>query len=94
MPNSGTASDMMLNLAIPTAAMIQPVNVVPILAPMMTPIACVSDKSPAFTKVISITVVADDDCTRIVTIAPVSTPTMLFFVIMFRALWRRSPAAR
>ncbi len=35
----GTASNAMENFWTPTAAMIQPVRVVPMLAPMMTPIA-------------------------------------------------------
>jgi len=44
------------------------VNVVPILAPMMTVIACLSPRRPALTKPTTITVVALDDWTKRVTI--------------------------
>jgi hypothetical protein len=45
----------------PTRDTIHAVTVVPILAPMMTPIACVSVSSPALTKLTTITVVALED---------------------------------
>ena len=45
----------------PSHATSQAVTVVPILAPIITPIACESVSSPAFTKLTTITVVADDD---------------------------------
>ena len=39
----------------------QAVTVVPMFAPIMTPIAWANVKRPAFTKLTTITVVADDD---------------------------------
>ncbi len=39
----------------------QAVTVVPIFAPIITPMDSASDNSPAFTKLTTITVVADDD---------------------------------
>ncbi len=92
-PKSGTAMAAMLNLAIPTPAMIQPVRVVPILAPMMTPMPCLRVKRPALTKVMSITVVAEEDCTATVTRAPLITPMTLFLVMKLRVFCKRSPAA-
>ena len=56
------------------ADIIQALSVVPILAPMMTEIAWLSDSSAAFTKLTVITVVAAEDCTATVTRAPVATP--------------------
>ena len=54
--------------------MIHAVSVVPMLAPMMTEMACARVSSPAETKETVITVVADDDCTAQVTNVPVSIP--------------------
>ena len=45
----------------PKKATIQAVMVVPMLAPMITPIACTNVRSPAFTKLTTITVVAEED---------------------------------
>ncbi len=45
----------------PSSDMIHAVTVVPILAPMITPIAWARDNRPAFTKLTIITVVALDD---------------------------------
>ena len=45
----------------PTAEIIQAVTVVPMLAPMMTPMDCPRVIRPAFTKLTTMTVVADDD---------------------------------
>ena len=45
----------------PRSVMSQAVNVVPILAPIITPIDCVRVSSPAFTKLTTITVVALED---------------------------------
>ena len=45
----------------PRAEIIQAVTVVPMLAPIMTPIDCVRVRSPALTKLTTITVVADED---------------------------------
>ncbi len=45
----------------PSRATIHPVTVVPIFAPRITPIAWINSIKPAFTKLTTITVVADDD---------------------------------
>ena len=58
----------------PRIATSQPVTVVPIFAPMMTPIDCSRVIRPAWTKPTSITVVALDDWIAPVTINPVTTP--------------------
>ena len=50
-----------LSLSIPDKLKIHDVIVVPILAPMIIPIACDSFIIPEFTKPTTITVVADDD---------------------------------
>ena len=44
------------------------------LAPMMTPMACVSVSKPALTKLTTITVVADEDWITVVISKPVITP--------------------
>ena len=54
-------------------AKIHAVTVVPILAPMMTPMALARDSRPALTKLTSINVVAVEDWTRAVTTIPVRT---------------------
>ena len=54
-------------------AKIQAVTVVPMLAPMMTPMALARESRPAFTKLTSINVVAVEDWTRAVTTIPVRT---------------------
>ena len=56
------------------ADMIQALIVVPMLAPMMIEMACVSVRRAALTKDTVITVVAAEDCTATVTSAPVATP--------------------
>ena len=45
----------------PRAEMIHAVTVVPILAPMITPMDCARVSRPAFTKLTTITVVAEED---------------------------------
>ena len=50
----------------------QAVTVVPMFAPMITPMALRSVIRPAFTKLTSMSVVAVDDCTRTVTRNPVN----------------------
>ena len=72
--------------------MTQAVTVVPMLAPMMTPMACVRFISPALTKLTTITVVALDDWMSAVTRTPVMTPMKRFLVIAARMARRRSPA--
>ena len=57
---NGTASTEMSDLK-PSQATIHAVTVVPILAPIITPIACASVRRPALTKLTTITVVADED---------------------------------
>ena len=69
------------------SVMIHAVNVVPMLAPMITEMACASVSSPAFTNDTVITVVAVDDCTEAVTNIPVSRPVKRLVVIAPR-IWR------
>ena len=54
----------------PSNATIQPVLVVPILAPIMTPIALLKVRTPALTKPMVANVVAVDDCTTMVRVIP------------------------
>ena len=72
--------------------MIQAVSVVPILAPMITEMACASVSSPALTNDTVMTVVADDDCTAQVTNVPVSMPVNRFVVIRPRICRNPDPA--
>ena len=67
--------------------MIHAVSVVPMLAPMMTEMACESVSKPAETKDTVITVVADEDCTAQVTNVPVSIPVNRL-VVMAPRMWR------
>ena len=69
------------------ADIIHAVSVVPILAPIMTEIACANVSKPAFTNDTVITVVAVDDCTEAVTRVPVSIPVKRLVVIAPRT-WR------
>ena len=87
----GMAKAAMLTLK-PTAEIIQAVTVVPMFAPMMTPMDWPSVISPAFTKLTTITVVALDDWMSAVMRMPVSTPITRFLVIAAKMLRRRSPA--
>ena len=68
------------NLAHSTLDTSQPVTVVPILAPMMTPIAWDRFMIPALTKPTTMTVVADELWMTAVITAPRSTPISLFLV--------------
>lgn len=88
---NGTAMDAMLTLN-PRSEMIHAVAVVPMLAPMMTDMACVNPRSPALTKLTTITVVAEEDCMSAVIDTPVSTPTKRFLVIAPRMERMRVPA--
>ena len=74
-------------------AKIQAVTVVPMLAPMITPMAFTSDRRPAFTKLTSISVVAVEDWTRAVTTIPVSTRLKAEDVIEAMKLRNFSPAS-
>ena len=69
------------------ADIIQAVSVVPMLAPMMTEMACASVSNPALTNETVITVVAVDDCTEAVTSIPVSIPVKRLVVIAPKT-WR------
>ena len=62
------------------------------LAPMITPIDCVNVSSPAFTKLTTITVVAEEDWISAVINTPVSIPVTRLVVIAVRILRKRSPA--
>ena len=68
------------------------VTVVPILAPMITPVACAKSIMPAFKKPISITVVADDDWITAVTSTPSKKPLNLFRVSFSRRTFILLPA--
>ena len=72
--------------------MIHAVTVVPTLAPMMTLIDWVSVRSPALTKLTTITVVALDDWMSAVIRIPVRTPVNRLVVITERMLRNLSPA--
>ena len=90
-PTAGRAILLILNLN-PKTAINHPVKVVPIFAPIMTPIDSVKVSKPAFTKLTTITVVADEDWTRHVVRNPVNTPATLFCVIYERISLSRLPA--
>ena len=72
--------------------MIHAVSVVPMLAPIITEMACARVSNPALTKETVITVVADDDCTEQVTNIPVSIPVKRFQVIVARMCRNCEPA--
>ena len=63
------------------ADMIHAVSVVPMLAPMITEIACASVSKPAFTNDTVITVVAVELCTAEVTNIPVKIPVKRLVVM-------------
>ena len=70
----------MLSLVIPVRLNIQAVMVVPTLAPIIIPIACLSVIIPEFTNPTTITVVADELCIMAVTPAPRRNPFHLLDV--------------
>ena len=72
--------------------MIQPVAVLPRLAPMTTPIACVKEISPALTKPIRVTVVAVEDWASAVIKAPDAKALMGLPVKASRICLREPPA--
>ena len=76
----------------PKAEIIQAVTVVPMFAPIITPIDWESVNSPAFTKLTTMTVVADEDWIRAVINTPVSIPVTLFVVIAVKIFRKLSPA--
>ena len=59
-PIKGTASTLMSTLK-PSNEMIHAVTVVPMLAPIITPAACSNVRRPAFTKLTTMTLVAEED---------------------------------
>ena len=69
------------------------VTVVPMLAPIITPTACVSDIMPALTKPTTITVVADDDWMTAVTRNPTNTARNLLLVMTSSRRLSFEPAA-
>ena len=77
----------------PNQDTIQAVTVVPMLAPMITPIACVNVRRPALTKLTTITVVADEDWIMVVIPKPVKTPLRGLDVIADKKPLSLSPAA-
>ena len=74
------------------ADMIHAVSVVPMLAPMMTEMACASVSRPALTNETVITVVAVDDCTLAVTNIPVSIPVKRLVVMAPKTCRNCGPA--
>src|SRR6056297_914792 len=76
----------------PRIVIIQPVTVVPILAPRRTPMACGKVIRPAPTNPTVMTVVALDDWTRAVTAAPLATPVRGVVVNEASNCRRRAPA--
>ena len=81
----------MLSPCIPVSDNSHDVIVVPILAPIITPIACDSRIIPEFTKPTTITVVADDDWITAVTKAPSMMALKGLEVIFSRIRSRRLP---
>ena len=77
----------------PNREMIQAVTVVPILAPIITPIALARESNPAFTILTTITVVPLEDWIRAVMMIPVSTRLKRVEVIDSRKDLSLSPAA-
>ena len=76
----GASVDGLKNFAHSTEDTSHPVTVVPTLAPMMTPIACVRSIIPAFTNPTTITLVAEELWITAVIAAPSITPVNLFLV--------------
>ena len=77
----------------PSQATNQAVTVVPMLAPIITPIACTKVRRPAFTKLTTITVVADEDWMMAVIPRPVITRLKGLEVMAERKPRSLSPAA-
>ena len=77
----------------PRRATIHPVTVVPMFAPIMTPIADTRFISPAFTKETTMTVVADEDWMTTVMRKPVRMESSLFPVIISMVLLNFPEAA-
>ena len=84
MPTNASTIKYMPIFAIPTARRIV-VTVVPIFAPIMIAVACARVIMPAFTKPITITVVAPLDCIKMVAPAPIPTPANLLFDVLSKS---------
>ena len=80
-PTKNAGYDRLLTSNDIPADIIHAVSVVPMLAPMMTEMACASVSKPAFTNETVITVVAVEDCTEAVTNVPVSIPVKRLVVM-------------
>ena len=80
--------------SIPASTRIQPVAVVPMLAPIMIPMALASFIIPELTKPTTMTVVADDDWMTAVTKAPSRTPRKVVDVSFARMISSLPPAMR
>ena len=70
------------------------VAVVPMFAPMMTPMACFKVISPEFTKPTTMTVVADELWIMAVTTRPVRKPVIVLPVILLSVVRSLLPARR
>ena len=76
----------------PKIEIIQAVMVVPILAPITTPIDSRRESNPALTKLTTITVVAEEDCMIAVISRPVKTPFILEEVMAAKIFLSFEPA--
>ena len=83
-----------LLLSIPARLKIHAVTVVPIFAPMITLMDCLSVMSPELTNPTTITVVADELWIMAVTPSPVMSPANLFAVIRSKSVFSLLPARR
>ena len=89
---TATSDRTVMSILKPSRATIQPVTVVPMLAPRITPMAWVRFISEALTNETTMTVAAEDDWIIIVTIMPVSTAISLLPVMRWRILFIFDPA--
>ena len=87
----GSARTDMLTLK-PSREIIQAVTVVPMLAPIITETDWTKERSPALTKLTTITVVAEEDWMTVVINKPVSIPTKRLLVIADNTARNLSPA--
>ena len=83
-----------LPLSIPARLKTHAVTVVPILAPMITLMACFNVIRPEFTNPTTMTVVAEELCITAVIPSPVRSPAALFVVSLPRSCRRFPPALR
>ncbi|MPM68898.1 hypothetical protein SDC9_115833 [bioreactor metagenome] len=92
-PINGMDKALMENFPNPNREIIHAVTVVPMLAPMMTPMDWTKLSNPALTKLTTITVVADEDWMSAVIRTPVKTPMTRFFVIADKIVLSLFPAS-